>query len=60
METQILQMIFGSCYLIGVVAIGIIMETKNEKVREITGVIALIMFVAPVAILIINLLIQLL
>lgn len=51
---------FGSCYLIGVIAIGIIMETKNEKVREITGVIALIMFVAPVAILIINLLIQLL
>lgn len=60
METQILQMIFGSCYLIGVVAIGIIMETKSEKVKEIAGAIALIMFVAPVAILIINLLIQLL
>lgn len=53
-------MIFGSCYLIGVVAIGIIMETKSEKVKEIAGAIALIMFVAPVAILIINLLIQLL
>lgn len=60
METQILQMIFGLCYLFGVIAIWITMETKNERVKEITGVIAFIMFVAPVVILIINLLINLL
>lgn len=59
METQILQMVFGLCYLFGIIAIWITMETKSEKVKEITGEIALIMFVAPVAILIINLLINL-
>lgn len=60
METNVMQMIFGSCYLIGIIAIGIIMETKSEKVKEVAEVIAFIMFVAPVAILIINLLIKLL
>lgn len=60
METNVMQMIFGSCYLIGVIAIWITMETKNERVREIAGTIALVLFVAPVVVLIVNLLINLL
>lgn len=55
-----MQMIFGSCYLIGMIAIWITMDTKNERVKEIAGTIAFVLFIAPVVLLIVNLLINLL
>lgn len=55
-----MQMIFGSCYLIGIIAIWITMDTKSERVKEIAGIIAFMLFIAPVVLLIVNLLINLL